>query len=280
MNASTGSIRPLVFGPPDRPLFGIFHPAAPATNERASVLLCNAFGQEAIRAHRMMRVLAERLARAGHAVLRFDFYGTGDSMGDDLDGDLHGWAADVHVADRELRALSGAARTIWIGMRLGGTVALRAAQQAPKGLARLILWDPVVDGQRYLNRLRERHVFSLEQAYSLPPRPTPVDQARDPARFRDEAIGFALSSLLRQQVQSLRASAHRWPALPASIVVVCDPDDADGRDLAAIGAREPDRTLMIPVRHGTEWTTDTADNRALVPAAALAELVRQASAPV
>jgi pimeloyl-ACP methyl ester carboxylesterase len=279
MTATSAQIQPVKFGPSGRLLFGIFHPASAVETPRASVLLCHAFGQEAVRADRLMRVLAERLARAGHAVLRFDLHGTGDSMGDDLDGDLEGWAHDVHEASRELRLRSRAAQSVWIGMRLGATVALRAAQQAPDDLRRLILWDPVLDGARYLAHLRARHVASLEEAFSLMPAPTPSELAHDPRRFSDEAIGFALSPLLREQLVALRLPEHRWPARPASIVVLTDPDDADGRDLVSVCATNPGRVAVIPVRHGTDWTTAAADNSALVPAAAMMQLVHHAGAP-
>lgn len=278
MNAPVPSIQPLSFGPPHRRLFGIFHPPAAETAVRAGVVLCNAFGQEAVRAHRLMRVLAERLARAGHAVLRFDYHGTGDSPGDDIDGDLEGWAGDLLEADLELRSRGGPAPTVWIGMRLGGAIALQAARSAPEGLQRLVLWDPVLDGPRYLQLLRERHAVSLEDSYSLTPAPSPTRLLRDPERFRDEAIGFALSPRLREQLGRLHWRDHRWPDRPASITVLTDPDDADGRDLAAVceGTANAARVQRIAVPHGTDWTSDTARNTALVPGPALMQLVHHA----
>jgi len=255
-------------------LFGIFHPAASAATPRANVVLCNAFGQEAIRAQRTMWVLAERLARAGHSVLRFDYYGTGDSMGDDLDADIDGWSDDVREADRELRARCGGGETIWIGMRLGGTIVLRAAQRAPDSLARLILWDPVLDGPRYLEHLRERHVSTLERAFSISPAPAPSELAKDPAAYRDEAIGFALSPLLREQIAMLRPTAEHWPDRPGSIVIVTDPDDVDGSDLSAVCDADPGRVQVTPVRHGIDWTGGSS---ALVPGQAVARLVQEAA---
>ncbi len=67
------------FGTSGRELFGIYHAAEVVSPSRPAVLLCNPFGQEAVRAHRIYRILAERLARAGHNVMRFDYYATGDS---------------------------------------------------------------------------------------------------------------------------------------------------------------------------------------------------------
>src|SRR4051812_43750768 len=66
------SMTPFYFGAPERRLLGLFHPSATAVRGARAVLLCNPFGQEAVRSHRVYRVLAERLARGGIAVLRFD----------------------------------------------------------------------------------------------------------------------------------------------------------------------------------------------------------------
>ena len=273
---TASAIQPIVFGTADRRLLGILHAPAFVDTDRAGVVLCNPFGQEAIRAQRTMWVLAERLARAGHTVLRFDYYGTGDSMGDDLDGDLEGWADDVTQADRELRARSGAASTIWLGMRLGGAVVLGAAQRAPATLLRLILWDPVLDGVQYLEHLRQRHVEVLEWAFSVPLNPSPSALARDPLHYRDEALGFALSPLLRRQVAALRPTADSWPGRPLSIAVVIDPDAADGSGLRTNRDAYPSRVRVAPVGHGIDWT---GEDGTLVPTAALAQLVQLAADP-
>ena len=277
---STPSIpmQPFHFGPPSRLLFGILHPTSGSSGlgSGVGIVICNAFGQEAVRAHRTLKILAERLARAGHAVLRFDYFGTGDSMGDDAEGDLDGWAGDLHEANRALCLRSGVTQTVWIGMRLGGAVAVKAAFAPPDGLRRLVLWDPVIDGKRYLEHLRGRHVVSLEEAFSLPPRPSFAEQARNPLTFRDEALGFALSPRLREQIESLDPAAHRWPERPLPVVVISDPDDGDGMTLAAICAREPGRVKSVIVRHGTEWASDSAESGALVSGPALAQLVQQA----
>lgn len=274
MNPPSVSIQAFNFGPPERRLFGVYHPATPALIAQPGVLLCNPFGQEAVRAHRMLRVLAERLARAGHAVLRFDYHGTGDSMGEDLDGDLAGWADDVLVADQALRSRSSVSQTAWMGMRLGAAVALRAAQRAPQGLVRLVLWDAVIDGTRYLEHLRQRHVDRLVESFSLMPRPMPTELARDRLHYRDEAIGFALSPALRAQVGELAPREPPWPTQPAAIVALTDPDDADGHDLELACQASPGRVRVVAVHHGIDWTTDTAESSALVPAPALMHLVQ------
>jgi uncharacterized protein len=267
---------PISFGAAERRLFGIYHAAqmqAPGT--RPAVVVCNAFGQEAIRAHRFQRSLAERLARAGHAVLRFDYFGTGDSMGEDADGDLDGWSGDLLTAHGELQRLSGAIRIVWVGMRLGASVALQAAHVAPTGLSRLILWDLILDGTRYLEFLRERHVTSLEKVYSLPLRPAPREVAQDLTCYRDEAIGFAISPLFRSQLSKVSVETHTWPTSPVDIHVVTDPTSPEGKDFAQVQIRDPDRVRVYVVNHGTNWTTDTAGNTPLVPTNALMTITQQ-----
>ena len=72
-----------------RRLAALYHPPTSADRGRG-VLILNPLGQEAVRAHRLLRVLADRLARLGVHVLRFDFHGCGDSSSDDLDGEMKG----------------------------------------------------------------------------------------------------------------------------------------------------------------------------------------------
>lgn len=267
-------LQPFHFGSPQRRLFGIWHPPAAQAIGQAAVLLCNPFGQEALRAHRMLRVLADRLARAGHAVLRFDYFGTGDSMGHDLDADLDGWLEDVRTADRELQARSGAAGTAWIGMRLGATLASAAASMPPDHLRRLVLWDPILDGARYLDDLRRSRAATLERAFDLPPSPSPPQVVGDV----EDAIGFALSRRFRDQLERIRPGDPALARDPLQVVAVCETGAAAYAALAAGAAREPHRVRLLPIDHGIDWTADEAGDSALVPAAALQCLVREAGA--
>jgi pimeloyl-ACP methyl ester carboxylesterase len=256
---------PIAFGLADRPLFGIFHARPSGTPPGLGVVLCAPFGQEAIRAHRFQRVLAERLVRAGCDVLRFDYHGTGDSPGEDEDGDLELWSSDLLAAHEELRARAGVTRVGWHGMRLGGEMVRRAAHEQPAGLERIALWDPVIDGREYLEFLRKRHVETLVAAFSLRQKPFPPElAARDPQAYRDEAIGFRLSPRLRQQLQDLSAASWKLPDVETFVVF-------DEKDVAAARAcaSQGERVKTFKVSHGTDWTTDSAGNTSLVPAPAL-----------
>ncbi|MDE2122022.1 MAG: alpha/beta hydrolase, partial [Betaproteobacteria bacterium] len=89
---------PLRLDPLGRDLFALHQPAAAGARRHHGVLICNPFGQEAIRAHRFLRVLSERLSASGFDVLRFDYFGTGDSAGTEAEADLDTWVRDIGMA--------------------------------------------------------------------------------------------------------------------------------------------------------------------------------------
>lgn len=134
----------MFIGDAARPLHAVFTAASGKRGRRAAVL-CPAFGPEFERTHRAGRLLAQRLSANGYDTLRFDYFGTGDSAGEDQEFSADGAVADALAAISEAHDLSGARRVTLIGMRAGAAVALRAAARA-RGVDRLVLWDPVVVG--------------------------------------------------------------------------------------------------------------------------------------
>ena len=151
--------RPLYFGREGRPLFGWLYstaqstaqPTAPAT---VGLVICNPFGDEAVRTHRAIRHLAGAASDAGFPTLRFDYDGTGDSAGHDLDPERVGhWLDSIHTAADTLRQLSGVTCLCFAGIRLGATLAAVAAA-GRTDVAGLIAIAPVVSGKAYVRELR------------------------------------------------------------------------------------------------------------------------------
>ena len=103
--------------------------------------------------HRAFRHLAQRLANAGFAVLRFDYYGTGDSLGGPRESGLvKRWQDDIATAISEVRAHSGTAHVALLGLRIGATLATLAASQRDD-LSALVLWSPCVTGRSYVREV-------------------------------------------------------------------------------------------------------------------------------
>lgn len=146
------------FGPAGRQLYGYFHDGGYTAT--GATLICPPWGGEYQNSHRTMRVLARQLAERGHHVLRFDYSGAGDSWGETTDADLERWQADVALAARELRTLSGSDRITLVGLRLGAYIAASAAATLP-GVDGVVLYDPIVNGTLWVREMTEQHPHSV-----------------------------------------------------------------------------------------------------------------------
>jgi hypothetical protein len=266
-------MNPIRFGRTDRllgrSLVGVFHAAEGAPSPTA-VLLCPPFGQEAIRIHRFQRVLSERLARAGQATLRFDYFGTGDSAGDDLDGCVKRWRDDILQADTELRRLAACGEVVWVGARLGATLAMQAGTQAEKPPARIVAWEPVIDGRAYLHELAHEHVRAISSPYRAP-----VAPASD--RPDGEALGFAMSAALIDEIACIdEGSVAAWSG-PKAVIAHAGDGTLRQWSQGETAQGRPCAWHALPERF--EWTAGEAMNTALVPQPALQCLLQVIQEP-
>lgn len=120
-----------------------------------AVLLCYPGVHEYNTSHWAYRRLASGLSQSGLSSLRFDYFGTGDSLGETGAPSVESMVEDIVVAGRELLDLSGARRLWLVGLRLGATAAcLATTRDLPlRGVA---LWDCVANGDEYVRELEER----------------------------------------------------------------------------------------------------------------------------
>jgi pimeloyl-ACP methyl ester carboxylesterase len=148
-------MNPFFFGSSARRLFGIYSVAnrTAAAGPGRAVVLCQPWGPEYQYAHRSMRHLANSLTAAGIHVLRFDYFGTGDSDGEAREAGLADWTSDIEMAIEELQDTTGVTRVGLVGLRLGATLAAQVAAKKQQQVDRLVLWDPVVCGETYLQEL-------------------------------------------------------------------------------------------------------------------------------
>lgn len=196
---------PLLFGSAAAPLYGMYHPPEAAPKDMG-VVLCYPFGQEYMRAHRAYRQLSLLLAKKGFHVLRFDYRGTGDSSGDIDDVSVDDWITDVRSAVSELKELSDVSRMSVVGLRLGALVAALACEQGD-GTDQLIVWDPVVSGQQYVDELLAEIAAEVPDSYS------PHSGNRELAGGTLHYNGFVMPASLRNALGQLSLDA----ILPASV---------------------------------------------------------------
>ncbi|HEY2256175.1 MAG TPA: alpha/beta hydrolase, partial [Variovorax sp.] len=229
---------------------------------RSALLLCGPFGHEAIRIHRLFRVLSERVARQGIAVLRFDYYGCGESGGEDGEGEMKGWKLDLLRAHEELARRSGAPRVSWLGARLSAAVALQSARHA-QGLQQLVFWDPILDGPAYVEELRAAQLATLELAFYAK-NPAWYDPRRRTGAI-EEVLGHTVSRELAAQLDALRPDQLSVPAgLPTTVFAA--PGDERARQWSAAQNAKGIAVVHETLEHPIEWTSDPLPNQAIVPA--------------
>jgi alpha-beta hydrolase superfamily lysophospholipase len=184
-------MQPFYFGTSQQQLFGVYHAPETTTVRQSAVLLCQPLGHEYLRAHRAFRNLAVSLAAQGAHVLRFDYFGCGDSAGEGEQATVDQCLADVATAIEELKDTSGASKVSLIGLRVGATLAtLTAARRSD--VDRIVLWDPVLDGHAYLADVRDLHNRWLADRMG----------AGAPASARDELLGFPATAAMLGQLSA------------------------------------------------------------------------------
>lgn len=236
---------PIVFGQ----LFGWYH--APAKPARAGgVVLCNAFGYEAMCLHRCYRVMAERIAASGLPVLRFDYHGTGDSAGSDQDPErVESWLASIEAAVSELRRRAEVERVSLVGVRLGATLAMLTATERPDPkLVGLALYSPYLTGRMFLREMRMMQQAGAEQAFAAgEDRGSSPSVRASTAASGEEAIGYALTSETVERLSKVDLRAKKVRPAPKVLLLGRDDLPDDGRltkHLSEIGVAVTDATKI------------------------------------
>ncbi|QOY61992.1 hypothetical protein INQ40_08490 [Lysobacter sp. H21R4] len=189
------------FGETRRPLFGVLH--RPARPIRSPLLMCPPLLQDGIRSHRVLRAIAEGLAGAGAHVMRFDWYGTGDSGGATGELTLAGLLLDLGEALAMLRPLAGRAGCRWLALR-SGAIPLLAHASTQFEPVDLVLWDPTLSGEQLVGEWSKQHRKQLLEAGRYP---TGHGIAQP-----DELLGFAVDPGLLSAIATFDAGQVTLPA--------------------------------------------------------------------
>lgn len=250
---------PLFFGERSRRLFGMYTPARAQGAKPRGVVLCQPWGAEYLRAHRSVCQLSRLLAESGVHVLRFDYFGTGDSAGDMADGDLNGWQGDVETAIDELKDTAGLQRVGLVGLRLGAVLAARVAPVRRKDVDAVVLWDPVVQGGAHMTEL-QRLDAAVARERSLKVSP-------------GELLGFPMPAAMASDLQAIDLLQH-VQGLPARTFMVLSDTSAPHEAVrtalqeARPGADAADLISSLPA-----WLEDQHSGAGAVPVKLLQRIV-------
>jgi pimeloyl-ACP methyl ester carboxylesterase len=215
--------------------------------KNGGVVLCNPFGYEAMCLHRCYRILAERLALAGIASLRFDYHGTGDSSGHDHDPErLPAWLSSISAAVDELRRRAEVTEISIFGVRLGATLAVLSGIER-QDLSSMVLWAPYLTGRSFVREMRMMQTAGAEQAFASdedrgasPPissrapsssRAAPSSRrgAVDASPDDEEAIGYFLSASTVRDLSKVDLRVSKVAPTPRVLFFGRDDFPDDGR---------------------------------------------------
>jgi uncharacterized protein len=236
-------VNPFYFGRAESPLYGVYHPPQ-GRKAVGAVVLCYPIGGEYMRAHRAFRQLTNFLVRGGFHVLRFDYFGTGDSSGTGVEATLPSWLESIRTTIEEMKDSAGVERVSLVGLRFGASMALLASRDRDD-VKSVVLWDPVLDGARYLadSLTSDNEAESVEdenevEADGLPPGTVGMGGFPLTPRLQEELSAVDLTHISAPDVGSLdwvvsseneavRAIVSGWKALGVPASYRCFPSEGD-----------------------------------------------------
>ena len=202
--------------------------------------MCHAFAEEKLWSHRVFVNFARLAASAGYAVLRFDFMGHGDSDGESENCTIRSYITDLDAAIAHLKAESPQLEDISIvGLRFGATVASIYVKKH-HDVRSIVLWEPVIDGQKYVQALLRINLTTQLAAYGKVrhDRKTLVRNMRSgiPANID----GYLMSTTLYDEICEIDLLENIDTPIPTSCMVLqiahtlSQPDRAELVDLSRL----------------------------------------------
>ncbi len=164
---------------------------------RAQTLICGPIGYEGVIAIRSLNHLARQLAKTSIGSLRFDYKGTGESAGSS-------YSPSSMLSDRQAAAgyMPSSHAAGAVGAGFGAYPALFGSHAEEDFL---VLWDPVVDGRAFADKIRsdsKGHMFRRLLPWAAA-----------------ELQGFTYSQTLLKQLAAVDLRARTQPVAPRVLVI-------------------------------------------------------------
>jgi pimeloyl-ACP methyl ester carboxylesterase len=255
-------MNPFHFGTSHKSLFGVYHLPQAGPERDCGIVLCYPMGYEYIRAHRAFRQLAIHLTNAGFHVLRFDYYGCGDSSGDSEQGEIRQWRTDISTAIGTIRAKCGSLKVCLVGLRLGGTLSMMVGAERDD-ITSMVLWDPIVNGRAYIQELTTWHRAMLPYSHAQPKSGT---RGEKPLTI----LGFPFTDALLRGLENIDLLAIQQKPAPNILLIESNAEAGQGgfrAHLQSMSARVQYQHLPSP----PIWMEDP--RQALVPHQTLQSIV-------
>ncbi len=239
-------------------LYGICN--IPKTKQlNTGVIFCYPLAQEYILSHWSFRLLAKSLLAEGFPVLKFDYFGTGDSLGDTNDWNLDRWILDIQAAANELKLRSGVENISVVTLRFGSILAASAIEKGLK-VDRLILWEPVFSGAEYLSGLKNMQNDFLKSVKNNYPYPDDKDLEVHP----DEILGFIFEKNLQKDIVSSQLRNFSFTNCK-NVDFVCTNNLNKYNNLIAASKTKMNNVKLHKTNDSTSWDDHTQFDIAILP---------------
>jgi exosortase A-associated hydrolase 2 len=139
--------------------FCLYHAPAPDQVFRGAFIYVHPFAEEMNKSRRMAALQSRAFADAGFGILQIDLFGCGDSSGDFADARWEIWKQDLAAAMKWMEDRHRAPVGLW-GLRLGAMLAMDFAMEPAGGVNRLVLWQPVINGELFLTQFMRTKLAS------------------------------------------------------------------------------------------------------------------------
>jgi alpha-beta hydrolase superfamily lysophospholipase len=209
---------------------GFHYAGKPGQMGRKAVLLLSPIGFEEMCARTTWRSLAEKIAEAGHACLRFDYPGTADAIDtpDPLDG-IEDWFTAARRCIRFLRMCHPATEIVIAGQGFGGSLAARLGPEFAD-VAGVVLMAPLVKGRSYLREL-QAWTRVLTERIGISPDPADENGA--------SVAGFALAAERAKAIRAIDLLQIAQPPAARMLLVerrLASDDSPLNKHLQSLGA--------------------------------------------
>jgi len=168
---------------------------------KAHIVFVPPFGEEMNRCRALVSEQARHFAQSGYSCTLIDFYGTGDSQGELQDATLQIWQRNIHLTVETLQREMCVPLILW-GLRLGAFIALDFAAKSALAIDSLLLWQPVISGERYVTQILRQRVASLASK-ELPSETTTEIRRRLAQGESVEVSGYMIGGALIADIESL-----------------------------------------------------------------------------
>ena len=191
-------------------IFSVEHHPETSDPTKAYIFI-HPFAEEKLWSHRVYVTTARAFCEKNIWVSRFDFRGHGDSEGEFSESSLERHLADIDSLVTHVKETCPNVSSFGLfGLRLGGAIAALAAASRDD-IDELILWDPVLNGDRYMQDILRSNLatqMAVKGKVEVT-REDLIDKMKSGEPINIE--GYHLTYSYFQELSSIDLFKHKYP---------------------------------------------------------------------